>query len=74
MMLPKDFYTEVIRIANDEVDRLNKLYNLTDLNKQQIYAQAVSAATILKYHSVLASELKKHNIDIGEITFPDDWQ
>ncbi len=74
MMIPKDFYTEVIRLTNDEVERLNKLHDLTDADKQQVYAQAVSAATMIKYHMLLASELKKHNIDIGKLTFPDDWK
>ncbi len=72
MMLPKDFYTEVMRIANDEVERLNKIHDFTDINKQHVFSQAIAAAIMLKYHSVLASELKKHNINIGEIICQDD--
>ncbi len=64
MKLDNEFYKLVLRVANDEVKRLESEYVLSEKHRQEVYAQAVSAATMICYHNELCEELKKYNIDI----------
>lgn len=72
MKLDNVFYKEVLRVAHDELDRLENVYDLTDSDKSRLYVQAISAATMICYHGELAKKLKQHGIVLDAIEMNDD--